>query len=129
MPLPDYPRMKCGSWQKFKASASGNDAAFTPSTLASGSYWQSAKMDLAAQFSSGQWPQLWKARCVVPYSATQTAKLPDYFFLAFSPSSVATTENPINLSGSDATYTGYSGGTAASAIVQLGRPLITLPVS
>ena len=82
-------------------------------SLANGSYRQSAKFDFGAN-----WSIEYFARLAVEIAATPTAGNTIGLYLAYSDSATAGTGNAAGISGSDAAYTGYSSN-ADAAILQL----------
>lgn len=87
----------------------GGTGAMTPSTLANGSYWQSAKIDLGATVA-----QAYAVYLDAELAATPTAGNTIDLWANPSSSGTAATDNRGGCSGSDATYTGYSSNAAAS---------------
>jgi hypothetical protein len=87
-------------------------AAMTPSTLANGAYWQSAKLDLGN--ANGCVAQAYNLRLNVDLAATPTAGNQISFWWCPSDSGTAGTDNAGGCSGADATYAGYSSNAAAS---------------
>lgn len=124
-----YPRVKLGAWKKFKQAGQSGDADLSMSALASGSAQQSTKLNLAAAHAAGTWEGTWVIRPIIDFSATQTAGNSINIYAGYSDSSGATTNNPANLSGSAASYTGYTGGSLATGLYHLGNPIAIMPVT
>ncbi len=95
---------------------SGASGAMSPSTLANGAYWQSAKIDFGATVG-----QAYAVYLNAELAATPTAGNSITLWANPSSSATAATDNRGGCSGSDASYTGYSSNAAAS-VAQL--PLI-----
>lgn len=91
---------------------SGGTGAMTPSTLANGSYWQSAKIDLGN--ANGCLAQAYSVDLAVDLAATPTAGSTIDFYWNPSTSGTAGTDNKGGASGTDSSYTGYSSNAAAS---------------
>lgn len=109
MALPDYIRVQSGTVKTFKSS--GGDAAITMASLANGSFRQSAKLDLGA--TRAEWYDVFAD---VEMAATPTAGATVDLYWAPSSSATAGTDNPANVSGTDAAYTGYSSNASAAAL-------------
>jgi hypothetical protein len=113
-------REQDGTQKTFKAS--GGDVAFDCTSLANGSGRQSAKLDLGATRAT-----LYAVKAEVEMAATPTAgKTVDYYW-GPSDSSSAATDNPANLTGSDAAYSGYSSNLTASIkqLLYIGSLVLT----
>lgn len=113
-------RQQVGTVKTWKSS--GGDAAMTPTSLANGSYYQGAKLDLGATFG-----QQYDVYLDLEFAATPTAGATVAVWLAGSTSGTAGTDNGGNVSGTDAAYTGYSSNAAASvnALQFVGAGIIT----
>jgi hypothetical protein len=77
-------------------------------------YQQSAKFDLGANFHS-----LYNVRLLTKFGSAPTASNVMKLWVGFSTSATAATDNVGSCTGSDAAYTGYSGGTAVVSLLQL----------
>jgi hypothetical protein len=77
-------------------------------------YRESAKIDFGAQFS-----QEYHVHLQTKFGSAPTAGLTMRIWVGFSSSGTAATDNWANLTGADAAYSGYSGGTAAQSVLQL----------
>ncbi len=117
-------RKQFGTAKTFKKT--GGTGAMTPSTLANGSYWQSAKIDLGATLASRYFLDL-----AVDLASTPTAGQTLDFWWNPSDSGTAATDNKGGASGSDATYAGYSSNAADSVaqLVPLGSFFCTVQTS
>jgi hypothetical protein len=93
------------------------DAQMAVASLANGSYIQTAKVDLGAN-----WAREYEVRAAMEFAATPTAGNACLMWWAPSQSSTAATANPGNVSGSAASYAGYSSNAAAS-VKHLGNPI------
>jgi hypothetical protein len=82
---------------------------FAIAGLASGSYWQSAKVDLGENRALS-----YKVKAALEFAATPTAGYTCDFWWVPSSSGTAGTANAAGASGSSASYTGYSSNAAAS---------------
>lgn len=100
-------RQQAGTAKTFKSS--GGDAAITLTSVADAAARQSVKLDLGATFAT-----LYRVRCEVEIAATPTAGKTIDLYWAPSSSATAGTDNPANVSGTDAAYSGYSSNLAAS---------------
>ena len=91
--------------------------ALTFRALAAAAARQSAKYDLGA----GPWANEYQCRlqCILAAAATAGATVTVY--IGYSASGTAATDNSGGCSGSDAAYTGISGGTIAQSVLQLDR--------
>jgi hypothetical protein len=107
MALPDYLRVQSGTTKTWKSS--GGDAAMTPTSLANGSSYQGAKLDLGATRAYE-----YDVFLDVELAATPTAGNTIDVFWGPSSSATAATDNPGGMSGTDASYTGYSSNADAS---------------
>lgn len=79
-------------------------------------YRQSAKIDFGAT-----WAQMYNVILVTKFGAAPTAGLTMDMWIGFSDDATAANANWGGCTGSDAAYTGYSGGTAAVSVLQLDR--------
>lgn len=104
-------RLQSGTAKTFKNS--GGSAALSLASVANGSARQSAKLDLGATYASQ-----WRVSAAFELGATPTAGATIDLYWAPSESATAGTDNPGNVSGTDAAYTGYSSNLTA-AIRQL----------
>ena len=77
-------------------------------------YEQSAKLDLGVNFHSE-----YNVRLMTKFGSAPTAGLTMKLWVGFSSSVTAATDNVGGCTGSDAAYTGYSGGTAIQSLQQL----------
>lgn len=107
MALPDYFREQSGTEKTFKSS--GGNAAITLTSVANTAARQSVKLDLGATRA-----ELYAVRAAFEIAATPTAGTTIDLYWAPSSSSTAGTDNPGNISGTDAAYTGYSSNLTAS---------------
>lgn len=107
MALPDIQRVQTGTTKTFKSS--GGDAAITTASLANNAARQSAKLDLGSTRA-----ELYQVKANVEMAATPTAGNVIDIYWAPSTSATAATDNPGNVSGSDAAYSGYSSNLDAS---------------
>lgn len=94
----------------------GGDFAFSPAGLANGAFWQSAKVNLLD--GDGHFPQSLLVVIRTEMATAPAARSVLNLWWGPSTSSVAATDNPANLSGTDSSYTGYSSD-AAVAVDQL----------
>jgi len=113
-------RQQVGTSKTFKSS--GGDAAITMTSVADAAARQSVKLDLGATFAT-----MWRVNAAVEMAATPTAGKTVDLFWAPSGSATAGTDNPANVSGTDAAYTGYSSNLAASVkqLVYIGSLILT----
>ncbi len=98
--------------------------AFTLKNLASAAYRQSAKIDLMGSGlgSPNNPAQEYEVKIMLTYGSAPTAGSDNVqLWVGYSDSATAATDNDGGCSGSDASYAGYSGGTAAQSIYQLDR--------
>lgn len=107
MALPDYLTEQTGTPLVFKSS--GGDAAITMTSVANNAARQSVKLDLGASRTP-----LYSVKASFEIAATPTAGNTIELYWAPSSSSSAGTDNPGNVSGTDAAYTGYSSNIADS---------------
>lgn len=107
MALPDYFRVQNGTAKTIKNS--GGDAAITLASLANNAARQCVKLDLGDIRA-----ERWIVRANFELAATPTAGYGIDLFWAPSTSATAGTDNPANVSGTDAAYTGYSSNIDAS---------------
>lgn len=112
--LPSFPmainatfRQQAGTAKTFKSS--GGDAAISMASVANAAGRQSIKLDLGATFG-----QLIRVRGEFEIAATPTAGATIDLYWAPSSSGTAGTDNPANVSGTDAAYAGYSSNLTAS---------------
>ena len=86
--------------------------------LAAGAARQGAKVDFTAN-----WDVEYVLRSAVEWEVTPEIAAGEQviFYMAWSNSGTAATANPGGVSGSDAAYTGYSGGTLAASLDSLHR--------
>lgn len=101
-------RQQDGTQVVFEASPGA--PLMTPTSLANGSYWQSAKADLGATRA-----QYYGVEAAVEFAATPTSLLSCELYWNPSDSNTAGTNNKGGCSGTDAAYTGYSSNADASA--------------
>lgn len=101
MALPDYFKAENGTAKTAKSS--GGDSTITLASLANGSARQGAKIDLGATRD-----EEWAVRLAVEMAATPTAGNTVDVWWAPSSSATAGTDNPGNVTGTDAAYAGYS---------------------
>ena len=94
--------------------SNSNTALLTLKNLANGSYVQSAKFDVGANFA-----QEFAAWLATKFAAAATAGNTVRVWIGYSASATAGTANWANCTGADGAYTGYSGGTAAQSVLQL----------
>jgi len=92
---------------------SGGTSAITLASLANGSGRQCVKMDLGATRAA-----LWRVSATFEIAATPTAGNTIDLYWAPSESATAGTDNPANVTGTDAAYAGYSSNLTA-AVKQL----------
>lgn len=107
MALPDTVKVQSGTTKTWKVS--GGDAALTFASLANGSARQGGKIDLGATRA-----REYDVYLAVEMAATPTAGAAWDIHWAPSSSATAATDNPGNVSGSDAAYTGYSSNADAT---------------
>ena len=100
-------RIQSGTTKTFKSS--GGDAALSMVGVANGAARQSAKLDLGATR-----PGRVSVKAAFELAATPTAGASIDLYWAPSSSATAGTDNPGNISGTDAAYTGYSSNLTAS---------------
>lgn len=101
MALPDYVRVQSGTTKTWKSS--GGDAAITLASLANAAARQGAKLDLGATRA-----REYDVFADVELAATPTAGNPVQIYWAPSSSATPGTDNPGNVTGTDAAYAGYS---------------------
>lgn len=94
-------RVQSGTTKTWKVS--GGDAALTFASLANGSARQGGKLDLGATRA-----REYDVYLAVEMAATPTAGTTWDIYWAPSSSATAATDNPGNVTGSDAAYAGYS---------------------
>jgi hypothetical protein len=113
-------REQTGTTKTWKSS--GGDAAMTPTSLANGSYYEGAKLDLGATRA-----QLYAVYLDLEIAATPTAGNTVSVWCNFSSSGTAGTDNGGGCGGADAAYTGYSSNAAASVkqLVFVGDGVVT----
>lgn len=112
MALPDVFRTQTGTAKVIKNS--GGDAAITLASLANGNGTstgarQCVKLDLGASRAP-----FYRVKASFEIAATPTAGATIDLYWAPSESATAGTDNPGNVSGTDAAYTGYSNNISAS---------------
>lgn len=107
MALPDYIRLENTTALTFKSS--GGDAAITLASLANGSGRQSVKLDLGSARK-----ERYRVKACFEIAATPTAGNTVDLYWAPSTSATAGTDNPANVTGTDAAYSGYSSNLTAS---------------
>lgn len=107
MALPDSILVKNGTTKTFKSS--GGDSAITLASVANNAARQSVKLDLGA--NRAEW---YAVKANFEIAATPTAGNTIDLYWAPSSSDTAGTDNPGNVSGADAAYTGYSSNLDAS---------------
>jgi hypothetical protein len=107
MALPDYFRVQNGTTKTIKNS--GGDAAITLASLANNSARQAVKLDLGDIRA-----EVYVVRANCELAATPTAGNVVDLYWAPSLSATAGTDNPANVSGTDAAYTGYASNIDAS---------------
>jgi hypothetical protein len=112
MALPDYGRVQNATIKTFKSS--GGDAAITLASLASNSARQSAKLDLGSSRAP-----IFGVKADVEIGATPTAGNTIDLYWAPSTSGTASIDNPGNISGSDAVYSGYASNNIDASLRQL----------
>ena len=100
-------RQQAGTAKAYKSS--GGDAAISMASVANAAARQGVKLDLGATFAC-----LWRVRAEVEMAATPTAGATVDLYWAPSGSATAGTDNPANVTGTDAAYTGYSSNVSAS---------------
>jgi hypothetical protein len=88
---------------------SGGDAAITLASVANGAARQSAKLDLGATHG-----EAYDVKATFEIAATPTAGNTIDLYWAPSSSATAGSDNPANVSGTDAAYSGYSANLTAS---------------
>lgn len=120
MAVTDVYRQQIGTTKTWKSS--GGDGAMTPTSLANGSYYQGAKIDMGA--TAGQ---AYAVYVDAEIAATPTAGNTIDVWWNPSSSGTAGTDNMGGCSGTDAAYTGYSSNAAASVkqLVPIGALTVT----
>lgn len=120
MSLPDTFRMQTGTTKTFKSS--GGDAVITMTSVSNAAARQSDKLDFGATRAAR-----YLVRAAVELAATPTAGNTIDLYLAPSSSATAGTDNPGNVTGADAAYTGYSSNLAASVkqLQYIGSLIVT----
>jgi hypothetical protein len=120
MAMPDSILVKNGTAKTFKSS--GGDSAITLASVANAAARQSVKLDLGTETSVGSGvfvrAELYAVKAAFEIAATPTAGNTIDLYWAPSSSATAGIDNPGNVSGADAAYTGYSANLTA-AIKQL----------
>ena len=121
MSLPDFLVLNTGTL--IYAGASGASNSFgsqtdllTFNSLVNNAYRQGAKIDLKVD-----WERDWRVWLAVAWTGTPTIGLNVDVFWGECGSAVAGDANPANLSGLDADYTGYGGGTADDGIRNISQ--------
>lgn len=112
MALPDYGRVQNATVKTFRSS--GGDAAITLASLASASARQSAKIDLGSTRAP-----IFGVKADIEIGATPTAGNTIDLYWAPSNSGTASIDNPGNVSGSDAVYSGYASNNIDASVRQL----------
>lgn len=107
MALPDY--AKIGNATEITFKSSGGSAAITMTSVANGAARQSVKCDFGALRPRRYW-----LKAQVEMAATPTAGTTIGLYMGWSNSATAGTDNPTELSGTDAAYTGQSSNLSAS---------------
>lgn len=107
MALPDTIVVQSGTAKTFKSS--GGDSAITLASVANAAARQSVKLDLGATRA-----ELYAVKAAFELAATPTAGSTIDLYWAPSSSATAGSDNPGNVSGSDAAYTGYSANLTAA---------------
>lgn len=107
MALPDTILVQAGTEKTFKSS--GGSSAITLASLANNAARQSVKLDLGATRA-----ELYAVKADFEIAATPTAGNTIDLYWAPSSSATAGSDNPGNVSGADAAYTGYSANIDAS---------------
>jgi hypothetical protein len=107
MALPDFLRVQSGTSKTWKSS--GGDALLTMTSVANAASRQGAKLDLGATRA-----EYYDVFLDMELAATPTAGNTIDVYWAPSSSATAGTDNPANVSGADAAYTGYSANADAS---------------
>ena len=107
MALPDVFRTQVGTVKTFKSS--GGDAAITMTSVANAAARQSVKLDLGATRA-----REYDVFADVEMAATPTAGNPIDLYWGPSSSATAGTDNPGNMTGTDAAYAGYSSNLTAT---------------
>lgn len=107
MALPDYLRIQNATAKVWKSS--GGDAAITMTSVANNAARQGVKLDFGT--TRGARYRVW---ATVELAATPTAGNTILLYMAPSNSGTAGTNNPGNVSGTDAAYSGYSSNLDAS---------------
>lgn len=108
-------KLQEGSVIWLKVSPGAGEYSLTVDSLASGAARQSAKVDIGANFADK-----WRVDVLIDTSGTapgagETADV----YAAPSGSATAASENPAGTTGSDAAYSGYSGGSLDDSLKQL----------
>jgi hypothetical protein len=101
MALPDVGRVQSGTAKSAKSS--GGDSTITLASLANAAARQGTKIDLGATRA-----REYDVFLDVEMAATPTAGNPVQVYWAPSSSATAGTDNPGNVTGTDAAYSGYS---------------------
>lgn len=107
MALPDYFRIQSAAFKTFKSS--GGDAAISMASVANAAARQSAKLDLGATRGA-----FYDVYADVEMAATPTAGNSVDLYWAPSVNATAGTDNPGNVTGTDAAYAGYSSNLTAT---------------
>lgn len=108
MALPDVARIQSTA-SEITVKSSGGTAAITMTSVANSAARQSAKIDFGSTRA-----RRYLLIAEVELAATPTAGNSIEFYMGWSNSGTAGTDNPGGLSGSDAAYTGYSSNLDAS---------------
>lgn len=112
MALPDYGRVQNATMKTFRSS--GGDVSITLASLTSDSARQSAKLDLGTTRAP-----IFGVKADIEIGATPTAGNTIDLYWAPSSSGTAATDNPGNVSGSDAVYSGYASNNINASVRQL----------
>jgi len=120
MALPDYARIENGSELTF--AASGGSYAITMTSVANSAARQAVKADFGATRA-----RRYLLIAEVELAATPTAGNAIEFYMGWSSSATAGTDNPAGLSGTDAAYTGQSSNLDASVkqLAYLGDAIVS----
>ncbi len=121
MAVTGYQRVRNATKKSIKSV--GGDAAITLASLANGSARQAAKLDLGATRA-----EKWRIRAAFEFAAAGlVAGNTVDIYAGYSDNGSPTSDNPANLSGSDAAYTGYSSN-KDDALAQLEQ-IASFPVT
>lgn len=78
----------------------------------------SARQSVKLDFGANRYP-LYLMEASLEFDTDSTAGNTVDFYMGYSHSATAATGNPVGLTGADAAYSGYGGGTLANALAQL----------